>query len=40
MRQQFDLHLKDWLQPPLDEITKSQAVDRHRPFWRRSWGDG
>jgi len=40
MRQQFDLHLTDWLQLPLDEITKSQVVDRHRAFWRRSWGDG
>ncbi len=30
MRQQFELHLKDWLRLPLDEITKSMVVDRHR----------
>ena len=30
IRQQFDLHLKDWLRLPLDEITKSMVVDRHR----------
>lgn len=30
LRQQFELHLKDWLKLPLDEITKSMAVDRHR----------
>lgn len=30
LRQQFELHLKDWLRLPLDEITKSMAVDRHR----------
>ncbi len=30
MRQQFDLHLKDWLRLPLDEISKSMVADRHR----------
>lgn len=30
IRQQFNLHLKDWLKRPLDEITKAQVVDRHR----------
>ncbi len=30
LRQQFDLHLKDWLRLPLDEITKSMVADRHR----------
>ncbi|NDW45280.1 integrase family protein [Ruegeria sp. PrR005] len=30
MRQQFELHLKDWLRLPLDEITKSMVVERHR----------
>ncbi len=30
VRQQFELHLKDWLRLPLDEITKSMAVERHR----------
>ena len=30
VRQQFDLHLKDWLRLPLDEITKSMVVERHR----------
>ena len=30
MRQQFSLHLKDWLRLPLDEFTKSMVVDRHR----------
>lgn len=29
IRQQFDLHAKDWLQLPLDEISKKMAVDRH-----------
>ena len=29
MRQQFDLHLKDWLRLPLDEISKSMVVQRH-----------
>lgn len=29
LRQQFELHLKDWLRLPLDEITKSMVVDRH-----------
>ncbi len=30
MRQQFELHLKDWLRLPLDEITKGMVVERHR----------
>ena len=30
MRQMFDLHLPDWLRLPLDEISKSQVVERHR----------
>ncbi len=30
VRQQFELHLKDWLRLPLDDITKSMAVQRHR----------
>ena len=30
IRQQFDLHLKDWLRLPLDEISKSMVVSRHR----------
>ncbi len=30
VRQQFELHLKDWLRLPLDEITKSMVVERHR----------
>jgi len=29
VRQQFDLHLKDWLKMPLNEITKSMVVRRH-----------
>lgn len=30
MRQQFDKHLKDWMRLPLDEITKTMVVERHR----------
>lgn len=30
LRQQFDLHLKEWMKLPLDEITKSMAVAKHR----------
>jgi len=30
VRQQFDRQLKDWLRLPLDEITKSMVVERHR----------
>jgi hypothetical protein len=30
IRNQFDLHLKDWLKRPLTEITKAMVVDRHR----------
>lgn len=29
VRQQFELHLRDWLRLPLDEITKSMVVERH-----------
>lgn len=29
LRQQFELHLKDWMGLPLDEISKTMAVDRH-----------
>jgi integrase len=30
LAQQFDLHLKDWLRLPLDEISKSMVAERHR----------
>ncbi|MEM7723916.1 MAG: integrase family protein [Pseudomonadota bacterium] len=30
MRQQFDLHLKEWMNLPLDEITKGMVVAKHR----------
>jgi len=30
IRQQFELHLKDWLRLPLDEISKSMVAERHR----------
>lgn len=30
VRQQFDLHLKDWMRLPLDEITKGMAAEKHR----------
>lgn len=30
VRQQFENHLKDWMRLPLDEISKSQVVERHR----------
>ncbi|PWJ21427.1 tyrosine-type recombinase/integrase [Jannaschia seohaensis] len=30
LRQQFDLHLKEWMRLPLDEITKSMVVAKHR----------
>jgi len=30
VRSQFELHLKDWLKLPLDEISKSMVVERHR----------
>ena len=30
LRQQFELHLKDWMRLPLDEITKSMAAEKHR----------
>lgn len=29
IRQQFNLHLKDWMRLPLDEISKSMVVQRH-----------
>lgn len=28
--QQFELHLKDWLKLPLDEISRSMVLERHR----------
>jgi len=30
IRQQFDLHLKQWMSLPLNEITKAMAVEKHR----------
>ncbi|SDX08712.1 Phage integrase family protein [Litoreibacter albidus] len=30
LRQQFDLHLKEWLRLPLDEISKKMVVEKHR----------
>jgi hypothetical protein len=30
MRQQFDNHLRPWLKLPLDEISRSMVVERHR----------
>jgi len=30
LQQQFNLHLKDWLRLPLDEISKSMVAERHR----------
>ena len=30
VRAQFELHLKDWLRLPLDEISKAMVVERHR----------
>jgi len=30
LRAQFELHLKDWLRLPLDEISKAMVVERHR----------
>ena len=30
VRQQFELHLKDWMRLPLDDISKSMVVERHR----------
>lgn len=30
LRQQFSLHLKDWMKLPLTEITKAMVVERHR----------
>ncbi|MDU8929668.1 integrase family protein [Alisedimentitalea sp. MJ-SS2] len=35
LRQQFDLHLKDWMRLPLDEITKAMVVERHRSMAKR-----
>ena len=35
LRQQFGLHLKDWLKLPLDEITKKMVVERHRALGER-----
>ncbi len=30
VRAQFETHLKDWMQLPLDEISKTMAAERHR----------
>ncbi len=30
VRRQFNLHLKEWLRLPLDEITKSMVAEKHR----------
>jgi integrase len=30
LRRQFEIHFRDWLRLPLDEISKSMVVDRHR----------
>jgi len=30
LRQQFDLHLKEWLRLPLDEISKKMVAEKHR----------
>lgn len=35
LRQQFEMHLKDWLRLPLDEITKAMVVERHRSLASR-----
>lgn len=35
LRSQFDKHLRDWLKLPLDEITKSMVVERHRKLVNR-----
>jgi len=35
IRAQFDNHLKDWMRLPLDEISKSMAVERHRKLGDR-----
>src|SRR6056297_809796 len=35
VRDQLDLHLKDWLRLPLDEITKSMVVRRHQELGSR-----
>ncbi|QFT82334.1 Phage integrase family protein [Roseovarius sp. THAF27] len=34
IRQQFDLHLRDWMRLPLDEISKSMVVQRHASLAR------
>ena len=34
VRQQFELHLKDWMRLPLDEITKADVVRRHAALAR------
>ncbi|WP_085807773.1 tyrosine-type recombinase/integrase [Roseovarius albus] len=38
IRQQFELHLKDWMRLPLDEISKQMVVDRHRAMADRPSG--
>ena len=40
VRQQFELHLKDWLRLPLNEITKAMgaaSTSRYCKFITRSW---
>jgi len=34
-RQQFELHLKDWMRLPLDSISKKMVADRHRSLASR-----
>ena len=38
VRQQFELHLKDWMKLPLDEISKSMVVERHQRMARAPSG--
>lgn len=35
LRATFNLHLKDWLKLPLDEISKPMVVERHRSLFDR-----
>ncbi len=35
LRQQFELHLKEWLQLPLDEISKKMVTEKHRSLGDR-----
>jgi integrase len=38
VRQQFDLHLNEWMRLPLDEISKSMVVAKHRSMADRPSG--